>query len=180
MTLVDSLINLIEFTCKLISFLLPLSVSIRSPLHRHTQLQCMTQCTLMPLIVSAGVNSPPHHAGESVLSRMAEYLGPLLSPPLLRYPKYGLFLSLRLSAKCHWRLALCTKQRRAVSDGCSAEDLHLNNASPFFISPDYVMLNCVSRKGAIIRQWMCDDEFSNLLSLFSLIESHYNDEMLFL
>lgn len=52
---------------------------------------------------------------------------------------------------------------------------------PFFISTDYVShLNGFSRKGAIIRQWMCDDEFSNLLSLFSLIESHYNDEMLFL
>lgn len=76
---------------------------------------------------------------------------------------------------------------RAVSDGNSAEDhtanrKNLNNASPLFlISPDYVShLNHSSGRGAIIEQRMCDDEFSNVLSLFSLIESHYSDEMLFL
>ncbi len=71
---------------------------------------------------------------------------------------------------------------RAVSDGYSTEDLNLNNAFPFFfMSPDYVShLNRFSRKGVIIKQWMCDDEFSNLLSLFSLIECHYSDEILFL
>lgn len=83
-------------------------------------------------------------------------------------------------------VSLCTKQMRAVSDGYSAEDptanqQNLNNICPFFISPDYVShLNHFSRKGAIARQRMCDDEFLNVLPLFSLIESHYIDEMLFL
>lgn len=70
---------------------------------------------------------------------------------------------------------------RAVSDGYSAEDLNLTNAFLFFLFHLIVShLNRFSRNGAVIRQWMCDDEFSNLLSLFSLIKSHYNDEMLFL
>lgn len=94
-----SLSNLIGFTWKLISFPLALSLSsIRPPLlqsETHAQVQCMTQCTLMLLFVSVGVNSPPHHAGESVLSRIAEYPGPLPSPQI---SQYGLFLSLRLSA----------------------------------------------------------------------------------
>lgn len=84
-------------------------------------------------------------------------------------------------------VSLCTKQMRAVSDGYSVEDptanqQNLNNIFPFFFtSPDYVShLNHFSSKGTITRQWMCDDEFLNLLPLFYLIESHYVDEMLFL
>lgn len=118
---VDSLLNLIRLTWKLISFLFPLS-SV-SPLlllwpshgseththtHPHTRVQCMTHCTLPLSIVSSGVKSPPHQAGESVLSGMAEYPGPLPSPLLLRYPSKVYFcpcISL-LSAKCLWRLSL--------------------------------------------------------------------------
>lgn len=114
--LIDSPPNLIGLTWELISSPLPLSVfhqttdaAARRSTHTHTRVQRMTQCTLMLLIVSVGVNSPPHHADESVLSRMAEYPGPLPSPPpLLRYPSMVYFcpcVSL-LSAKCHWRLSL--------------------------------------------------------------------------
>lgn len=99
MFLVDSSANLIGFTWKLISFPFPLSLSsIRPPPLQsgtHARVQFTTQCTLMLLFVSVGVNSPPHHAGESVLSRIAEYPGPLPSPQI---SQYGLFLSLRLSA----------------------------------------------------------------------------------
>ncbi len=104
--------NLIGLTWMLISFppsslCLPSDRRCYDQKHRRTRVQCMTQCTLM-LIVSAGINSPPHHAGESALSGMAEYPGPLPSPPLLRYPSMVYFcpcVSL-LSAKCRWRLSL--------------------------------------------------------------------------
>lgn len=92
----------------------------------HTQVQSMTRYTLMLSIVSAGVNSPPHQAQESVLSRMAEYPGPLPSPPLLRYPSMVYFcpcISL-LSAKCLWRLPL-----QQTDEGCQwwvAEDRTAN------------------------------------------------------
>lgn len=206
--LADYLPKLIRLTWKLISFLLPL-LSIRPLMlllvlwpphgletHTHTQVQSMTRYTLILSIVSAGVNSPPHQAQESVLSRMAEYPGPLPSPPLLRYPSMVYFcpcISL-LSAKCLWCLPL-----QQTDEGCQwwvAEDRtanqnNLSNAShpppPLFKKIFYILLNHVeqephfSSRGAIIEQRMSgDDDFSNLLSLFSLIESHYNNEMLFL
>lgn len=82
-------------------------------------------------------------------------------------------------------VSLFAKQMRAFSDVDSAEELNLNNASTlylFFLLHQIMFPTSIalSRKGAVTRQWMCDDEFSNLLPLFSLIESHYSDEMLFL
>lgn len=86
--------NLIGFTWKLISLALVLPLSSTRPPPLQSEVQRMTQCTLVLLFVSVGVNSPPRHARELVLSRIAEYPGPLPSPQI---SQYGLFLSLRLS-----------------------------------------------------------------------------------
>lgn len=81
-------------------------------------------------------------------------------------------------------VSLCTKQMRAVSDGVqlkilpTANQQNLNNDF-FFLFHQITFLTSIACSSKV-RQWMCGDEFSHFLPLFSLIESHYSDEMLFL
>lgn len=191
MILVDSPPNLIGLTWKLISFPPPLPVfhqttaaaTRNTDTHEFSAWPDARSCSslsLLALILYPTMLESPCYLGW----QNTQGLSLLLSSDI---PVWSISVPASLCFQQSTAdISLCTKQMRAVSDGYSAEDLNLNNAFPFFLlffysSPDYVShLNGFSRKGAVITQCMCDDEFPNLLSLFSLIESHYNDEMLFL
>lgn len=142
----------------------------------------------MILIVPFGANSPPYHAESRCYLgwQNTQGLSLLLLSSDISVWSISVPASLCLQQSAN-DVSPCTKQMRDVGDECSPQNLtanqqHLNNDVAFyFISLDYVShLNCCSRIGVITRQWTCDDEFSNVLSLCYLIESHYSDEMLFL
>lgn len=109
--LIDSPPNLIGLTWELISSPLPLSVFhqttdavARRGTHTREFSAWPSARSCSSLSLSALILHP-----TTPTSRMAEYPGPLPSPPpLLRYPSMVYFcpcVSL-LSAKCHWRLSL--------------------------------------------------------------------------
>ena len=107
--------------------------------HRHTDtLHCVTQCTLMILIVSVGANSPPHHAESRCYLGWQNTQG--LSLLLLSSDISVWSISVPASL-CLQRSATdvspCTKQMRDVGDECSPQNLtanqqHLNNDVAFF------------------------------------------------
>ena len=192
--LIDSPPNLIGLTWELISSPLPLSVfhqttdaAARRSTHTHTHTHARASSAHDPTARSC-----------SSLSLSALILHPT-TPTSRCYLGWqntqGLSLLLLLSSDIPvWSISvpasLCfqqsatdvslfAKQMRAVSDVDSAEELNLNNASTLFFPPFFLLHQimfptsiALSRKGAVTRQWMCDDEFSKFAApLFSNWES---------
>lgn len=137
----DSVSNQIRLTRKL-NFLLPILSSTRPPLLQPPHgSDAHSSTSPLSLLVFA---PHPNKTGEPVLSGVAEYPGPLPSPPLLRYPSMIYFCPCISHAFSEVPLtSLCTKQMKVVTDGFTAKKISPQRenlqTAPLNFPPDYVI-----------------------------------------